>query len=52
MLLRFYNRIYVISSFLLEKWNITARNIAIKTASVLLSGVALACNQFVWDFSG
>ena len=36
--------------FLLEKWNITARNIAIKTASVLLSGVALACINLLGIF--
>ena len=36
--------------FLLEKWNVTVGNIAVKTASVLLSGTVLACINFFGIF--
>ena len=36
--------------FLLEKWNVTVGNIAVKTASVLLSGTILACINFFGIF--
>ena len=36
--------------FLLEKWNVTGGNIAVKTASVLLSGTVLACINFFGIF--
>lgn len=36
--------------FLLEKWNVTVGNIAVKTASVLLSGTVLVCINFFGIF--